>query len=612
MRSCFLSIVLLIVISAMFLSCGMSNKMASEMTPMIVVDSGAGLYDGNDLIGNLPAGTEVSLIEKKGKWCLVEVQVDGYNMKVKGMISPESLAPAPENASIQVVAPTVSPVYEPKRKEIWADFFTKTGINAVALDGEYVWAGTTSGLVKFPASAPERAVTYMTADGLLDNDVLSVAVCDNEVWVGTPKGLNRFNGTAFTKYTSEDGLLCGAVMAIDAGEDYVWLGLDSGIARFDKTLGFIKNMPHSGGWSPESGSGSVSLADKGGIYADSMLSEGDTIWNAAFNLTKTSVEGRDIKTYGCGDGLIHSRVVDFSTDPKSLWIVTLGGITRIDRNDEKTQEKFYTKGGYERNPVISACHDGNYIWIVTKDGLNRFDTRKQKFTTYFACWDLFKGGYVSKMKADDKYLWIATTEGLWRMDKTSADALSDKDLLDDFESTSRIAYRGWELGKRGGGNGSENMFIDYTVGANNTAASLCNRYIAPDYKAHSISSVSVNLADMDLTDYDGVSFFIKAEPAVVVSGSAYENDESWILGSWHVPKEWMEIKVPFAKFAPHGQQSGNKILELCNLRNLSLTIKRDTAFGNKPRPNEGEFGKFWVDEIRFYKATPSKDVLASK
>ena len=302
------------------------------------------------------------------------------------------------------------------------------------MDSEYVWAGTTAGLVKFPASAPERAVTYTTADGLLDNDVLSVDVCDNEIWVGTQKGLNRFNGTAFTKYTSEDGLLCGAVMAIDAGEDYVWLGLDSGIARFDKTLGFIKNMPHSGGWSPESGSGSVSLADKGGIYADSMLYEDDTIWNAAFNLTKTSVEGRDIKTYGCGDGLIHSRVVDFSTDSKSLWIVTLGGITRIDRDDETKQDKFYTKGGYESNPVISACHDEKYIWIVTKDGLNRFDTKKQKFTTYFACWDLFKGGYVSKMKADDKYLWIATTEGLWRMDKASADALSDKDLVDDFES----------------------------------------------------------------------------------------------------------------------------------------------------------------------------------
>ncbi len=612
MRSCFLFIVLLVIISIMSLSCGISNKTASEITPMIVVDGGAGLYNGNELIGNLPAGTEVGLIEKRGKWCLVEVQVDGYNMKVKGLMSQESLAPAPENASIQVVAPTVSPVYEPKRKEIWSEFFRNTGVNAIALDGEYVWAGTTSGLVKFPASAPNQAVIYTTADGLLDNDVLAVDVCDGEVWIGTPKGLNRFNGTTFTKYTSEDGLMSGAIMAISAGEDYVWLGLDTGIARFDKTLGFIKNMPHSGGWSPESGSGSVSLADKGGIYADTLLLEDDIVWNAAFNLTKTSIDGRDIKTYGCGEGLIHSRVIDFSTDPNNLWVVTLGGITKIDRNDEAKYDNFHTKGGYEANPVISACKDGRYIWMVTKDGLSRFDTVKQKFNTYFACWDLYKGGYVSKMKADDKYLWIATTDGLWRMDKASAEALSDKDLVDDFESPSRIAYRGWNLGKRGGKNGSENLFVDYTIGANNTSASLCNQYVAPDYKAHSISYLSINLSDMDLTDYDGISFFIKADPAVVVSASAYEKDETWIVGSWHVPKNWMEVRVPFTKFTPHGQESGNKVLELCNLRSLSFKVARDHSFGNKPRPAEGEIGRFWVDEIRFYKNTSDKGILASK
>lgn len=605
MRNYTLFITFLIIIALACTGCGVSNKMASEITPMIVIDGGASLYDGNELIGNLPAGTEVSMLEKKGKWCLVEVKIDSHNMKVKGLMSPESLAPAPENASVNVVAPTVSPVYEAKRHEIWSEYFQNKGINAIVLDGEYVWAGTTTGLVKFPASAPERAVIYTTADGLLDNDVLSLDTCDNELWVGTAKGLNRFNGTSFVKYTCEDGLLEGAVMAIDADEDYVWLGLDSGISRFDKSLGFISNFPHSGGWSPESGSGSVSLSDKGGIYADMIRVEDDFVWNAAFNLTKTSIDGKDTKVYGCGDGLIHSRVVDFKDDPNSLWVVTLGGITKIDRKDETIQEKFYTRGGYTDNPVIASCFDDKYLWMVTNDGLSKFDTKKYKTTTYFACWDLFKGGYVSKMKADDKYLWVGTTNGLWRMDKSSADAMSDKDLLDDFESKSRVTYRGWQLGNHGGGNGSENVFVDYTIGANDTNASLCNKYIAPDYKAHSIGYISVSLADMDLTDYDGVSFYIKAEPAIAVSATAGENSETWIVGGWHVPKNWMEVKVPFSQFRPHGQESGNNIIELYALRNLSFKIMRDNAFGERPRPNEGEMGKFWIDEIRFYKSNQS-------
>jgi len=391
-------------------------------------------------------------------------------------------------------------------------------------------------------------------------------------------------------------------MSIDADEDYVWLGMDTGIARFDKTMGFIQNYPHSGGWSPESGSGSVSLADKGGIYADSIMLDDDIVWNAAFNLTRTSVDGRDIKTYGCGDGLIHSRVIDFYIEPDNIWIVTLGGITAIDRKDETQNERFYIKGGYESNPVISACRDGNYIWMVTKDSISKFDMKKRKFITYFACLDLFKGGYISKIKSDDKALWLATTDGLWRMDKAAADSISDRDLLDDFESKTRVAYRSWALGRHGGGNGSENIFVDYTIGAANTSASLCNSYIAPDQKAHSIAHVSVNLADMDLTDYDGISFFVKAEPAVDLSASVYENNESWIIGSWHVPKNWMEIRVPFAQFAPHGQQSGNNIIELYALRDLSFTVRRNYAFGPRPRPDEGEIGKFWIDEIRFYKS----------
>ncbi len=299
-------------------------------------------------------------------------------------------------------------------------------------------------------------------------------------------------------------------------------------------------------------------------------------------------------------------------DPDNIWIVTLGGITKIDRKDNTLYERYHVKGGYDMNPVIAACKDSDYLWMAMKEGISKFDMRRHKFITYFACWDLFDGGYISDMKADDKYLWVATTQGLWRMDKAVADSISDRDLLDDFESKSRVAYRDWQLGRRGGKNGSENVFVDYTVGAKNTSASLCNRYIAPDYKAHSIAHMSVSLMDMDLTDYDGISFFIKAEPAVQMSASMYENEESWIVGDWHVPSEWMEVRVPFSRFKPHGQQSGNKIIELYAMRELSFRVSRDHAFGPRPRPDEGEMGKVWIDEIRFFKSTGVEELAINK
>ena len=614
MRAYLRFLVLCVVLSAAIYGCGMFKTAVNEPVPMIVIDGGASFFDGNELLATLPVGTEVNMIEQKDKWCLVEVCVDDYNMKVKGTISADALAPAPDNASVNIIAPAVSPVYELKRKEIWTSFFTDGGVNDIALDADNIWIGTTSGLVKFPAQAPSRAVIFTTADGLMDDDVLSVDVEDGEVWAGTMKGLARFNGSNFVSYTPEDGLMNGTVVAIDAGEDYVWLGLDSGIARFDKGLGLIKNWPHSGGWSPESGSGSVSQSDKGGIYADTMLIEGDTIWNAAFNLHKTSVSGKDIKTYSCGEGLIHSRVVDLHVDPDNLWVINIGGITRINREDDKLHENFHVKGGYGENPMIAGCPDGDYLWIVMKDGISKFDMKKKKFTTYFACWDLFDGGYISAIKADENYLWVATTEGLWRMDKVAADAISDHDLLDDFESKSRIAYREWRLGRRGGKNGSENVFVDYTVGADNTAASLCNKYIAPDYDAHSIGHLSVSLRDMDLTDYDGISFFIKAEPAVKLGAVMHESNESWDVGHWNVPGNWMEVRVPFSQLRIHGEHESNpsnKIVELYAMNSLSFKVSRNHAFGRRPRPNEGEVGKVWIDEIRFFKKMDSES-LASK
>jgi len=106
MRNHSLFIFLPVILIAVLSGCGISSKTASEGTPMIVIDGGARLFDGSDIIGSLPAGTEVTMIERKDNWCLVEVPVDDYNMKIKGSISADALAPAPENASVQVISPS--------------------------------------------------------------------------------------------------------------------------------------------------------------------------------------------------------------------------------------------------------------------------------------------------------------------------------------------------------------------------------------------------------------------------------------------------------------------------------------------------------------------------
>jgi hypothetical protein len=572
--------------------------------PMVIKAAEAKLYDGNKVIGKLPVGTQVFLIRRGKNWSIVELPIEEYEMRIRGSVLTSALAPVPKSIYQETLGVEMASGIDRKRlqEELWKEYFPGVCINAIACAGGNIWLGTDAGLIRFPAQAPERAVIYTTSDGLIDNDILAVDVYKDEVWLGSYVGLSRFSNNSFSNYSgkahykTEGGLMKGAVMAIDAGERYVWLGLSSGLARFDKRTEEFLNLPRSGGWSPESGSGSAPSPSNNAIYADSILVEGNIVWHAAFNLTKSSPNGRALKTYGCGDGLIHSRVVSFTTDRSNIWAVTLGGITRIDKNGEEYERYHIAR---EDNPVIASVRDGEDLWVALREGLGRFDMRSRKFITYYTCWELFGGRYISALAVDDRYLWVGTSEGLWRMDKGIANSLSDEALVDDFESKGRIAYR-WKLGRQG----NQNVFIDSTAGANGTSSSLCIEYIAPDYKHHSLAHLSVSLENLDMTGYDGFSFLIRSDSAIRVNVDFSEEREAWSAGSWRVPQVWALVKVPFEEFKVHRQGSGNRILELNKLTRLSFGFYRDFSLGGNPEP--GRIARIWIDEIRFYKNDEGK------
>lgn len=568
--------------------------------PMVIRAEEAKLYDGGRVIGKLPVGTEVYLIRRGKTWSIVELPIERYDMRIRGAVLTAALAPVSKPVYIETADGQATPKFNPERirDRLWRRFFPKVCVNAIVVADGRIWLGTDSGLIIFPSDSPERAVIYTTSDGLIDDDILSLDVYGDEVWFGSCVGLGKLQNGDFVsyrgtkRYRERGGLMKGAVMAIDAGERYVWLAMSSGLARFDKRTGEFLNLPRSGGWSPDAGSGSAPSPSNNAIYADSILARGNRVWHAAFNLTVSSFDGKPLKTYGCGDGLIHSRVVGFRLEGEDIWVVTLGGITRINRRTGEHERYHIAR---EDNPVVASAFDGGSIWIALREGMGRFDMRKGKFITYYACWELFGGGYISTMAADERYLWVGTPEGLWRMDKELADSISDEALVDDFESPARVAYRRWRLGEQG----NQKVFIDKTTGANGTRSSLCIEYVAPDPKHGGLAHIGVSLENLDITEYDGFSFFVKSDTPIKVNVDFSEERESWSAGSWRVPGVWTLIRVPFERFKVHDQTSGNKILELNKLRYLSFSFYRDYSLKGNPEP--GKKGRIWIDEIRFYK-----------
>lgn len=91
-----------------------------------------------------------------------------------------------------------------------------------------LWIGTRSGLSHFDG---KRFFTYTTADGLSNNDVLSIYEDPHNgtIWVGTRSGLNHFFNGRFQAYTKRNGLSSDVIATISGDSDgTLWLGTDGG------------------------------------------------------------------------------------------------------------------------------------------------------------------------------------------------------------------------------------------------------------------------------------------------------------------------------------------------------------------------------------------------
>lgn len=87
--------------------------------------------------------------------------------------------------------------------ETWINFTNANCVITVAIEGNYIWAGTTGGVVKWNIKDGEY-IKFTTADGLVDNVVLSIAIDSlGNRWFGTSEGISRFDDTNWTSYPND-------------------------------------------------------------------------------------------------------------------------------------------------------------------------------------------------------------------------------------------------------------------------------------------------------------------------------------------------------------------------------------------------------------------------
>lgn len=116
----------------------------------------------------------------------------------------------------------------------WTSYVSHNDVRAIAFEGDYVWCGTTGGVVRWD-KRDGSCLHLSIVDGLVSNDVRAIAVDKSgRKWCGTSAGASVYTGSGWTTYSSADGLVDNDVNVIEIGPDgKVWVGSDAGMSMFD-------------------------------------------------------------------------------------------------------------------------------------------------------------------------------------------------------------------------------------------------------------------------------------------------------------------------------------------------------------------------------------------
>lgn len=240
-------------------------------------------------------------------------------------------------------------------------------VRGIAQDGDgAMWFGTDGGVSRYDNG---KFTNYTVANGLSDNQVWSL-MRDRAgvIWVGTQEGVCRFDGKGFvavplprvevehpaSRFTPK---VVFGMFQDQAGN--IWFGTDGeGAHRYD-------------------GKAFTSYTTKEGLAGNQVRSiYGDRrgrIWLGTDGGGVSCFDGATFKNYTAKDGLNNDRIFEILEDRAgNMWFSTLGA--GACRYDGKSFTAFGVARGLTRSHVQSMCEDRDgVLWFGCSGGLFRLD-----------------------------------------------------------------------------------------------------------------------------------------------------------------------------------------------------------------------------------------------
>ena len=312
---------------------------------------------------------------------------------------------------------------------------------SIAVDGNYVWFGTSNGLNRYDKTIDSWAVRTRK-EGLVSKIITTIAVEPDYVWVGTDREINpdphgwdddpRFSKggvsryhrdtDSWNNYTKTDGLIDNEIATIAVDDDSVWFGTQhKGVSQYNQVdQTFVKTYTKTD-------------LLKSNIIT-SIRSDGFQVW---FGTANAGVH-RYIKPvntwvhYTKEDGLSSDHVSWITTQGKDVWFASKeDGVSRFDKVSgqwTRYKQSDYLADNDVRDITIDA--DGN-LWIATVSGISIYKPKTQTWeiiskedglpTPYVLSVHVLTQETESDLKGlernsdtskDNARIWIGTARGL--------------------------------------------------------------------------------------------------------------------------------------------------------------------------------------------------------
>jgi len=328
----------------------------------------------------------------------------------------------------------------------FTNYSNQNAIEALAEDGNYIWIGTTGGLLKRNKSTGALVAKYMMSDGMVSNDIAALAIDQQgNKWICTSSGVSKFDGSTFTNYQNGDGLLGNDVrgIAIDVSGN-IWFGTTIGVSMFNgdhwktfpTTHGVMDIATDESGtlWAATWSGGAVKISDSEMTYYTTSNSDipgnilmcvetdnSGNVWFGFYNADAVAKFDGTIWTEYNGMG---TYVYDIKVDVLgNKWIARLPGIRKY---DDATWTNYSTPDLiYHIVHAIEFDDQGNK-WFGTLNGLSRFDDTD--WTGFKISAGLTNNDVMSLKIHDDGSTWFGTMDGVFVLDGTTWTHHDDVDL----------------------------------------------------------------------------------------------------------------------------------------------------------------------------------------